>query len=257
MNRNQMTVAGLVALLNSPVNEATLETVQPVLHDILDAASGFFDSPTDSAIAVAMYAIGGINEASAKEILSRVEGLTDDMADMGALSPTTRHLCEEVCDLIGPEFNADGDAGDGTELSDGASADDGGSGDGGGAGNGADVGAGAGHAGDVEMFGSPPGDLNFPPCGIIFEFKELTRAEAFARAVKKQFGLGGRVFDDEAAAAASHLYPFVQRPPVVHIDRPWWNIDPKTSPKEWDEAWKIELEIDDMAAKFGGTFLGT
>jgi hypothetical protein len=47
----------------------------------------------------------------------------------------------------------------------------------------------------------------------------------------------------------------VQKAPVAHIDRPWWGVDAKT--KKWNEAWKIEALIEDMAKKFGGTFVGT
>jgi hypothetical protein len=96
---------------------------------------------------------------------------------------------------------------------------------------------------------------SLPPCGMIFEFKELRQAKAFAKAVKKQFGLGGRVFDDADKAAAPHAFPWVQKAPVAHIDRPWWGVDAKT--KKWNEAWKIEALIEDMAKKFGGTFVGT
>jgi hypothetical protein len=90
---------------------------------------------------------------------------------------------------------------------------------------------------------------------MIFEFKEMNRAKAFADAVQERFGLGGRVFDDADAAAASHAFPWRQEPPVVHIDRPWWGTDPKTT--EWDDAWKIEPLIGKMAKEFGGVFVGT
>jgi hypothetical protein len=94
-----------------------------------------------------------------------------------------------------------------------------------------------------------------PPCGIIFEFEEMEDAEAFAAEVKSRWGLDSRVFDDAEAAARSHFFPWVQQPPVVHVDRPWWGSDPDT--KEWDEAWKVELQIEKLAQKFGGDFIGT
>src|SRR5262249_17457909 len=64
--------------------------------------------------------------------------------------------------------------------------------------------------------------------GMIFEFKEMAQAEAFAAAVKSRFHLDGRVFDDAEAAGRAHMFPWVQYPPVVHIDRPWWELDPDT-----------------------------
>jgi hypothetical protein len=37
--------------------------------------------------------------------------------------------------------------------------------------------------------------------GMIFEFKEMEQAKAFAAAVKSRFHLDGRVFDDAEAGA--------------------------------------------------------
>ena len=91
--------------------------------------------------------------------------------------------------------------------------------------------------------------------GMIFEFKKLDQAKAFAAAVKKRFGLDGRVFDNVEDAYRAHMNPFEQKPPVAHIDRPWWGVD-ANSP-QWDAAWKIEPQIEKMAKKFGGKFTGT
>jgi hypothetical protein len=101
---------------------------------------------------------------------------------------------------------------------------------------------------------------NVPPCGMIFEFKAMAQAEAFAAEVKRRFGLDGRVFDDAEAAAKSHMFPWEQYPPVAHIDRPWWGIKDTDTPegkRAWDEAWKLELRIEKLAKKFGGRFVGT
>ena len=66
-----------------------------------------------------------------------------------------------------------------------------------------------------------------PRGGLVFEFKEMERAVAFATAVKSRFNLDCRVFDDAEAAAASHpFFPWVQSPPVVHVDRPFWSSIP-------------------------------
>jgi hypothetical protein len=103
-----MTIQELLELLAGEVSDATLETVPGVLHSILDAARFYYvrnSMLTESAVAIAFYAVGGIDEWYAKEILSHIESLTDDMADLKGLSPTTRHLCEAIADLIGPEFN--------------------------------------------------------------------------------------------------------------------------------------------------------
>ena len=92
--------------------------------------------------------------------------------------------------------------------------------------------------------------------GIIFEFKTMKAAIAFAEAVEQRFKLDSRVFDNVEDAYRSHLYPFVQTPPVVHVDRPWWEVDPHNK-KAWDEAWKLELQIEKLAVKLGGEWIGT
>lgn len=97
--------------------------------------------------------------------------------------------------------------------------------------------------------------------GMIFEFKEMEQAKAFAAVVKATFNLDSRVFDDAEAAAKAHMFPWEQYPPVVHIDRPWWRI-PVDTPKEafakaLDETSKLETKIEKMAKKWGGVFVGT
>jgi hypothetical protein len=94
-----------------------------------------------------------------------------------------------------------------------------------------------------------------PPCGIIYEFGKMDRAKAFALEVKRRFGIDSRVFDNAEEAANSHFYPWTQNPPVVHVDRPYWFTEPDT--KAWDEAWKLEDEIDALAEKFDGQWIGT
>ena len=91
-----------------------------------------------------------------------------------------------------------------------------------------------------------------PPCGMIFEFKEMDRAKAFAAAVEGRFGLGSRVFDDADEAAKSHAFPFVQNPPVVHVDRPYWKTGIPS-----DETIGIERQIEELAKEFSGKFVGT
>jgi hypothetical protein len=82
---------------------------------------------------------------------------------------------------------------------------------------------------------------------MIFEFNEIEQAEAFAVEVKKSFGLDGRVFDDAEVAANSHAFPWEQRAPVVHIDRPRWKL-------EWSAAFAVERRIEKMATEFGANF---
>ena len=100
-------------------------------------------------------------------------------------------------------------------------------------------------------------DLRNTTNGMIFEFKEMEQAKAFAASVKEQFNLDGRVFDDAEAAARAHAFPWVQYPPVVHIDRPWWFLPRGASKTWWDEAFKFERKIEKLAVKFGGRFIGT
>lgn len=84
----------------------------------------------------------------------------------------------------------------------------------------------------------------------------MEQAQAFAAAVKSQFHLDGRVFDDADEAERAHLFPWRQIPPVVHIDRPHWEVDPHDD-KAWKKARKIEDQIEKLAVKFGGSFVGT
>ena len=82
------------------------------------------------------------------------------------------------------------------------------------------------------------------PCGAIFEFEALAQAEMFAESVKKRFGLACRVFATKEGAELSHLFPWEQHPPVVHVDRP----DSITT--------KREDQIIRLAKKFGGEHIG-
>jgi hypothetical protein len=92
---------------------------------------------------------------------------------------------------------------------------------------------------------------------MIFEFKEMAQA--------RQFNVDGRVFDDAEAATRAHEFPWVQSPPVVHIDRPWWSPSWRSLPNvrhrqlkcAWDEANNIERQVEKLALQFGGTFVGT
>jgi hypothetical protein len=98
--------------------------------------------------------------------------------------------------------------------------------------------------------------------GMIFEFKEMEQAKAFAAVVKSRFHLDGRVFDDAKAAARAHMSPWEQYPPVVHIDRPWWKLDRRTMTKEafdkaWKKAFRIERQIEKLVSQFGGEWVGT
>jgi hypothetical protein len=97
--------------------------------------------------------------------------------------------------------------------------------------------------------------------GIIFKFKDMEQAKAFATEVWQQYKLPGRVFDNAEDAERAHMFPWVQEPPVAHIDRPWWRIPdwlPKTMhDRIWKIAWKIEPKIEKLAEQFGGKFVGT
>jgi hypothetical protein len=118
-----------------------------------------------------------------------------------------------------------------------------------------------------------------PPCGMIFEFPEMAKAEAFVGEVKKRYGLDGIAFDDIEAAEAHHVFPFRQEPPVAHIERVWadseaeveeltkrFGLTPKMleRPPGWPD---ISLEgrassaaeslVEELAETFGGKFVGT
>jgi hypothetical protein len=125
------------------------------------------------------------------------------------------------------------------------------------------------------------------PCGIIFEFAKLEQAKAFAVAIKQRFGLDVRVFDDAEAAYRSHHYPFVQNPPVAHVNRVWPETDAELTAvkrrfglkareiaawrKEFlafpggDEQWAqqsaiqcaAEDKVSQLALEFGGEWIGT
>lgn len=88
----------------------------------------------------------------------------------------------------------------------------------------------------------------WPKCGMIFEFSTMEHAQNFAKVIRQEFGLACRVFDDAEAAARSHVFPWEQKAPVVHVDRP----DPERCP-----ARAIERTIDAIAERCGGEFIGT
>jgi len=103
-------------------------------------------------------------------------------------------------------------------------------------------------------------DWNWEACtnGMIFEFKEMEPAKAFAIAVKERFNLDCRVFDNSEDAERVHLNPFGQKAPVVHVDRPYWTLPEGASRQLWDAAWAKEKEIWELAEEtFGGNFIGT
>jgi hypothetical protein len=99
--------------------------------------------------------------------------------------------------------------------------------------------------------------LAWDTAGLIFEFKDLDQARAFAAAAKKKFKMDARVFDDAEEAMSVHHNPFVQTAPVVHVDRPSWFVPAADDKKAWDEARKTEAKITRLAVKFGGEFFGT
>jgi hypothetical protein len=113
------------------------------------------------------------------------------------------------------------------------------------------------------------------PCGMIFEFKKMKDAKAFASAVKTRFGVDGRVFDDADEAARHHWFPWVQYPPVVHIDRVWPDTEAEAravvqrfglTAREINAYGfrflgavhcAAEMKVDKLAKEFGGKFVGT
>jgi hypothetical protein len=124
--------------------------------------------------------------------------------------------------------------------------------------------------------------------GTIFEFKTIVQAKAFADEVKRLFDLESRVSDNVEEAYRAHMNPFVQTPPVVHVDRPTWGyfkihaeitrnfkravkrqakeadapfIEQLPMAKKFDAATIEQMAAEKMlvalAQKFGGTWIGT
>jgi hypothetical protein len=77
---------------------------------------------------------------------------------------------------------------------------------------------------------------------IFNEFVNVDRAREFVATVRERFGLEGQVFESEDDAHVHDPFPWVQEPPVTHIDR----TDLAT-----------EEQVIALACEFGGTFLGT
>jgi hypothetical protein len=87
---------------------------------------------------------------------------------------------------------------------------------------------------------------------IFDQFANRQKAEDFVRAVKKDYGLEGQIFDNEEAAYEHDWFPFPLLPPIVHIDRPE-NFDRFSR----DDCLRIETEVEGLGGLFGGTFAGT
>ena len=83
---------------------------------------------------------------------------------------------------------------------------------------------------------------------IFTRFPDMDQARAFAAAVKDQHGLDGQVFDDAVAAHNHDPFPWVQHPPVVHIDRELDGVDSTVA---------TEDAVIAMVPKFGGVYVGT
>jgi hypothetical protein len=99
-------------------------------------------------------------------------------------------------------------------------------------------------------------EKTLPRCGMIFEFKNLEHAKRFAEAFEKRFSLMARVFEDSAEAERSHAFPWNQKAPVVHTDRPHWFVDADHK-HAWDSAWANERQIEALAKVCGVKFVGT
>jgi hypothetical protein len=94
--------------------------------------------------------------------------------------------------------------------------------------------------------------------GMIFEFKDLEKAKAFATEVWEKYNLGGRVFDNAEDAEHAHVFPWVQEPPVAHIDRactPSW-LSPGMYKIIQGMARNLEDKIEKLAEQFGGKYIG-
>jgi hypothetical protein len=94
----------LAALDVTETDNATLTTVQPVLHAILQQAAEFYAVQnarlTENALVVAAFAVrGGIDDDIAKQMLVYLEDLADEMIDLD-LTPQTRAVFEGIQEII-------------------------------------------------------------------------------------------------------------------------------------------------------------
>lgn len=79
---------------------------------------------------------------------------------------------------------------------------------------------------------------------LIFDsFASMEDAERFAAAIASEFSRETRVYGDENAAFDADPFPFLLRPPIVHVER--------------TEDYEIEDEILPLVGAFGGKFAGT
>jgi len=79
---------------------------------------------------------------------------------------------------------------------------------------------------------------------LIFDrFKTRQRALDFKAQVKRSYGLGGQLFSTAQAAQQRDPFPGELVPMIIHIDR--------------CNDLAIEQKIQEMAPRFGGSFVGT
>jgi hypothetical protein len=120
---------------------------------------------------------------------------------------------------------------------------------------------------------------------MIFEFKEMGKANGFVAAVKQRFDLDGQAYDDANAAqahdskmghapAGHYSFPWELNAPVALIDRVGFPVDDaaiaqikqrfglKRVPTSWhgthiNVMCAAEKKVEALARKFGGQFVGT
>jgi hypothetical protein len=77
---------------------------------------------------------------------------------------------------------------------------------------------------------------------IFDKFKSRQRALDFKAQVKRSYGLNGRIFSTSQAAQRCDPFPGRLVPLIVHIDR---------------ADLEVERQIERLARRFGGTYVGT
>jgi hypothetical protein len=110
---------------------------------------------------------------------------------------------------------------------------------------------------------------------IFIEFPDMQKARAFQEEVKKRYGLEGQVFATADEAHEHDMFPWVQNPPVVHIDRVeitdiaaikqrfgLSDEEVKASDNGWysaetQTAVNAEECVIKLVSGFGGVFVGT
>lgn len=88
---------------------------------------------------------------------------------------------------------------------------------------------------------------------IFHRFRSVKQARAFMKEVEERFKRKTYFFSSQESSDESDEFPYVLRPPIVHVERRDWLDDPRVMDRDSDE----EAEVEDLVGQFGGVFAGT